>query len=168
MSLENKRNTIVPRVLGGDPADEFHGPNLGYILELYELYRENPNAVDEATRQVFEKWSPLDAAASPVTGQNLLTITGAANLAQAIRIYGYLSAHLDPLEEAPAQASNPLLTPEFHQIKEEDLLNLPADVVKLQGGYSSRHAQEAIENLRAIYCGTIGYDYGHVHVSEER
>ncbi len=34
--------------------NEFHGPNLGYILELYEQYRKDPNAVDEATRRLFE------------------------------------------------------------------------------------------------------------------
>ncbi|HEX5942076.1 MAG TPA: hypothetical protein VFY66_07350, partial [Anaerolineales bacterium] len=148
--------------------NEFHGPNLGYILELYEQYREDPNSVDESTRKLFEQWSPADATSTRVTGQNLLSLTGAANLAQAIRIYGYLSANLDPLDAAPDAASNPLLTPEFHKINEEDLANLPADVANLPEGQSSRNAKEAIEILRSIYCGTIGYDYGHVHVPEER
>ena len=150
--------------------NEFHGPNLGYILELYEQYRSDPNAVDEATRRLFEQWSPADVPASQVTGQNLLALTGAANLAQAIRVYGYLSANLDPLDEAPAAASNPLLTPEFHHITEEDLVNLHADVVNLPEaeGQERRNAKEAIEVLRSIYCGTIGYDYGHVHNPEER
>src|SRR5215217_6932870 len=95
--------------------NEFHGPNLGYILELYEQYRQDPNAVDEATRKLFAQWSPADVTSSRVTSQNLPSLTGAANLAQAIRVYGYLSAHLDPLQEPPSSASNPLLTPEFHQ-----------------------------------------------------
>ena len=150
--------------------NEFHGPNLGYILELYEQYRKDPNAVDEATRKLFEKWSPADAPSSIVTSQNLLSITGAANLAQSIRVYGYLSAKLDPLEEPPASASNPLLSPEFYQVREEDLFNLPAEIVKLPdpAGRTSRNAQEAIEVLRSIYCGTIGYDYGHIRIPEER
>jgi 2-oxoglutarate dehydrogenase E1 component len=149
--------------------NEFHGPNLGYILELYEQYREDPNAVDESARMLFEQWSPTDAASSPLTGQNLTSLTGAANLAQAIRVYGYLSANLDPLDKAPASrpSGNLLLTPEFHQIK-EDLANLPADVVNLPEGHVARNAQEAIEVLRSIYCGPIGYDYGHIHVSAER
>jgi hypothetical protein len=149
--------------------NEFHGPNLGYILELYEQYREDPNAVDESTRKLFEQWSPTDAASSSLTGQNLTSLTGAANLAQAIRVYGYLSANLDPLDKAPASrpSGNLLLTPEFHKIK-EDLANLPADVVNLPEGHVARNAQEAIEVLRSIYCGPIGYDYGHIHVSAER
>ena len=150
--------------------NEFHGPNLGYILELYEQYRHDPGSVDEATRKLFEQWSPADAPSSRVISQNLLSITGAANLAQAIRVYGYLSANLDPLEEPPASASNPLLTPEFHQIREEDLINLPADIVQLPdlAGREIRNAQEAIKALRTIYCGTIGYDYGHIRIPEER
>jgi ABC-2 type transport system ATP-binding protein len=37
---------------------QFYGPNLGYVLELYERYREDPEAVDERTRRFFETWSP--------------------------------------------------------------------------------------------------------------
>ncbi len=36
----------------------FHGPNAGYVLELYERYLENPEAVDAATRAMFAAWSP--------------------------------------------------------------------------------------------------------------
>jgi 2-oxoglutarate dehydrogenase E1 component len=159
MPLENKQSS---------PADEFHGPNLGYVLELYEQYRRDPGAVDEATRKLFAQWSPADAPTSRVTGQNLPALTGAANLAQAIRVYGYLSANLDPLQEGPGPEGNLLLTPEFHQITEEDLVNLHADVVNLPGDQRSRNAKEAIEVLRSMYCGTIGYDYGHVRIPEER
>jgi ABC-type polysaccharide/polyol phosphate transport system ATPase subunit len=37
---------------------DFYGPNLGYVLELYETYREDPESVDERTRKFFETWSP--------------------------------------------------------------------------------------------------------------
>ena len=146
--------------------NEFYGPNLGYILELYEQYRKDPKSVDEATRELFEQWSPVEPTTTRTTPGDLHSITGAANLAQAIRVYGYLSGNLNPLEST--KADNPLLTPEFHQLKEEDLLNLPADVVKLPEGQSKGNAHEGIEVLRSIYSGTIGYDYGHVRNPEER
>jgi 2-oxoglutarate dehydrogenase E1 component len=133
--------------------NEFHGPNLGYILELYEQFRNNPDAVDVATRKLFEQWSPSETATALPTTRDLLSLTGAANLAQAIRVYGYLSADLDPLEEAPSPTGNPLLTPEFHHITEEDLINVPAEVLNLPEGQASRNAQEGIEILRSIYCG---------------
>src|SRR4028119_429730 len=37
---------------------QFYGPNLGYVLELYERYREDPASVDEGAREFFESWSP--------------------------------------------------------------------------------------------------------------
>jgi 2-oxoglutarate dehydrogenase E1 component len=146
--------------------NEFYGPNLGYILELYDQYQSDPDSVDLATRRFFEKWSPPEITAPLLTTQNLLPLTGAANLAQAIRAYGYLSAILNPLESAPED--NPLLTLEFHHLKEDDLFNLPADIVNLPEGQTSRNAHEGIEVLRSIYCGTTGYDYGHIRIPEER
>src|ERR1041385_5502197 len=38
--------------------DEFTGVNAGYVLELYERYRQNPDSVDAATRKAFESWTP--------------------------------------------------------------------------------------------------------------
>ena len=36
----------------------FHGPNAGYVMELYERYLEDPNSVDPTTRAYFEQWRP--------------------------------------------------------------------------------------------------------------
>ena len=146
---------------------EFHGPNLAYILELYERYKQDPKAVDESTRKLFDGWTPPGAEpASLPSTHDLRSLTGAANLAQAIRLYGYLSARLDPLEEAPAE--NPLLTLEFYNLEKQDLINLPADVLNVPEVRGDGNAYQAIETLRAIYCGTIGYDYGHIRIPEER
>ena len=79
---------------------EFHGPNAGYILELYERYRQDPSAVDVQTRALFDEWTPpaagLISAEAPAG-----TIVGAVNLAQAIREYGHTAAQLDPLGSPP-------------------------------------------------------------------
>jgi 2-oxoglutarate dehydrogenase E1 component len=32
----------------------FHGPNVGYVRELYARYSEDPESVDAATRALFE------------------------------------------------------------------------------------------------------------------
>jgi len=37
---------------------EFTGLNRGYVLELYERFRQDPKAVDETTRAIFEQWTP--------------------------------------------------------------------------------------------------------------
>jgi ABC-2 type transport system ATP-binding protein len=45
-------------------TSQFCGPNLGYVLELYERYRENPESVDEQSREFFKNWSPPRAEAN--------------------------------------------------------------------------------------------------------
>jgi len=37
---------------------EFQGVNAGYVLELYDRFRNNPSSVDAATRAYFERWTP--------------------------------------------------------------------------------------------------------------
>src|SRR6266700_8249970 len=36
--------------------EAFYGPNAGYVLELYERYRQNPASVDVGTRAIFDTW----------------------------------------------------------------------------------------------------------------
>ena len=61
------------------------GVNLGYVVELYERYLENPDSVDRATRAVFDTWRPVDAEAREPRGvPEFQTIVGVANLAEGI------------------------------------------------------------------------------------
>jgi len=141
----------------------FHGPNLGYILELYERFRDDPDSVDESARRLFQRWTPAPPTGPALqTSPDVLPLSEAANLAQAIRSRGYLAASLDPLGSEPLGDSS--LTLEFHDLVEDDLRQLPAEVV----GLEAENALQAIAKLRAIYCQTIGYDYGHIRIPEER
>ena len=36
----------------------FHGPNVGFLVDLYERYLADPNSVDAAARTLFAQWSP--------------------------------------------------------------------------------------------------------------
>ncbi len=168
-----------------DITHEFSGLNLGYVLELYERYRADPKSVDAATRAYFEHWTPPDGAwslAAPAisapSGVLTAKIVGAANLARAIRAYGHLAARLDPLGSPPP--GDPALDPATHGITADDLRQLPASAIKGpvtaqrrangDGGAQSAPASafDAIEALRRIYCSTVGHDYEHVRLAEER
>jgi 2-oxoglutarate dehydrogenase E1 component len=151
--------------------------NAGYVLELYERYRQNPDSVDPATRDAFESWTPteLEALAAPAvpgiaadvtTPNDVRVVVGAANLAESIRRYGHLAARLDPLGSDPP--GDPSLSLRNHGITEEDLEKLPASLVGGPVAESSSNALEAIEKLRRVYCSTTGFDYSHVFVPEER
>src|SRR3954468_21297759 len=57
---------------------EFAGLNRGYVLELYEKYRNDPASVDAETRAVFEQWTPPAESAAVPDGLAYDKIVGAA------------------------------------------------------------------------------------------
>ena len=152
--------------------DQFQGVNAGYVFELYERYRQNPDSVDAATREVFERWTPTDAgtpagaATGPVSPDLLQKAVSAFNLAQSIRRYGHLAAQIDPLGSTPL--GDPSLAPATHGLSVGDLEQLPASLIGGPAAEGAPSAHAAIEKLREVYCSTTGYDYAHVFVPEER
>jgi len=155
---------------------DFHGPNAGYILDLYERYQRDPATVDAATRTFFQKWGPPElqglgtngaAAPAPVAGVALLKIVGVANLAQSIREYGHLAAQLDPLGAPPP--GDPSLALAYHGLTEADLHALPANLVGRPVAERTTTAWEAIQELRNLYSGSCtGYDFDHLRIPEVR
>ncbi len=143
------------------------GLNAGYVLELYERYRENPNSVDSATREFFSHWTPpLNGAAAPSTGMPITRVVGAVNLAHAIRGYGYLAAQLDPLGTPPR--GDPSLDLATHGISADELRQMPSSLVGGPVAAGADNALEAIQSLRQIYSCNTGYDVDHIHIPEER
>jgi 2-oxoglutarate dehydrogenase E1 component len=143
---------------------EFHGPNAGYIEELYNRYRQNPESVDAATRRYFEQAGPppdeLAGADGFIEPGSTLKIVGAVNLAQSVRQYGHLAAQLDPLGSRPP--GEPSLEAAYHNLDENDLRALPAGLIGGPLAAASANAWQAIAHLRQIYAATTGYDYDHL------
>jgi 2-oxoglutarate dehydrogenase E1 component len=170
--------------------ESFYGPNAGYVLELYERYRQDPTSIDSDTRAFFEqRASEIDAllaggnaqpAALPgastgpapsesreqASGVQIGCVVAATALANAIRSLGHFGAHLDPLGSQPQ--GDPALLPEAHGISEADLANLPASVVGGHAAENAANALEAINRLRAMYSGTISYQFDQVKSPKER
>jgi 2-oxoglutarate dehydrogenase E1 component len=158
--------------------ERFSGANAGYVLELYDKYRQDPGSVDPETRKAFESWTPEGAdrataasgpspsAAPAVAPTAVHVVVGAANLAESIRRFGHLAARLDPL--GSAQIGDSTLWPEAHGITDDDLRRLPASLVGGPPAESSPNAYEAIEKLRRVYCSTTGFDIAQLFVPEER
>jgi 2-oxoglutarate dehydrogenase E1 component len=153
---------------------EFQGPNAAYVLGQYERYLKDPASVDAGWQAVFADWQPAPGEAA-VSGEMLDKAVAVANLAQSIRSYGHLASHLDPLGSPPPGDES--LRPEAHGLSEDDLHGLPARLVtSVAGGGTGpaappspgRTAFDAIQSLRSVYTGSIGYDYGHVVDLEER
>lgn len=168
----------------------FHGPNAGYILEQYERFQDNPQAVDAELRSLFQHWSPEGVAlpahaaapslnvpqsaahathsatrdtASPL---DMTHTVGAARLIRYIRELGHLGARIDPLGSDPP--GDPGLLPTIHDVTEDDLAVLPADIVRGPLVAQSAHALDGIQKLRAVYSGSAGYETDQIHNFQER
>ncbi len=171
--------------------DIFYGPNAGYALELYERYQRDPASVDAETRAIFERMRPMPdgasngstngatatvAAPQPVVSptapatqaatHDVVKVVLAARMARSIREFGHLAAKIDPLGSAPP--GDPMLDPATHGLTDADLEALPAAIVWPNAGPEAGSCRDALERLRAIYCGSIGYDFDHVHNYVER
>ena len=148
---------------------DFSGANSGYVLELYERFRTDPASVDPATRAIFEQWTPSATEEGGPVRESGLSVTravGAVNLAQSIRRYGHLAAQLDPLGSKPP--GDPSLVPETHGVTDDDLRQLPADLVPSPLSSTAANMLELVAAFRRVYCSTTGYDYSHVFIPEER
>ena len=177
--------------------ETFYGPNAGYVLDLYDRYKQDPSSVDEAARTLFATWSPdkegalANTAIDPITertpqqsrqssvpllsgqqqetsssAQQISRAVAASNLAHAIRERGHLGAHLDPLGSEPL-GDRALLAKTFG-LTENDLAQLPPTVVGGHAAEGAANALEAINALRAMYSGTISYEFDQVKSSDER
>jgi len=149
----------------------FFGPNAGYVLELYDRYLDDPDSVDIETRQYFDTFTPAFPSASatatgPATSADVARIAAVVGLANGIREYGHLAVQTDPLGGPPPGA--PELEPATYGLSEEDLASIPAEAVGGPLAEGAANAAEAIRRLRGRYTSTIGFDWDHVQIAEER
>ena len=152
----------------------FHGPNAGWALELYERYRQDPQSVDRATAALLQRMeqeggNPFLTATRdrlPAADVDVQEIVLAARLARNIREYGHLKADLYPL--GGPEPTRHALDAAGYGLTEEQLDRLPGAIVFPDAGAGAGTLRQAIARLEAIYTGTIGFDFSHVHAAEER
>ena len=141
------------------------GYNAGYADRLYEKQLRDRGLIPPS----LAEWAGGAAAAPPATARlasvapsvaevvmaedlRLAAIAGA--LVEAYRAYGHLGADLDPLGSTPPR--HPLLSPEFHGVRREELAQIPASAVGLE--HLGSTVIEVLDRLETTYCGRIGYE----------
>ena len=164
--------------------------NADYIEELYQLYLENPDSVDETWRYFFEGIDlgsevPLDAHAasngisangttqlSSVPSANVSTLTpvisAEAKVGELIQTYreigGYL-ANVNPLENAPK--SHPSLELKAFDLAEADLDRQFTAASRL-GLPAPSTLRTILQHLRETYCGSTAVEFTHIQNAEIR
>jgi 2-oxoglutarate dehydrogenase E1 component len=153
--------------------------NLPYTEELYEIWKENPNAVDPVWRDFFQQHQPLEARPPEgppgVPKSDMIFRQGRVDsLLWAYRDIGYLYARLNPLggnhgrEHDYLHRSNgntyERLSPQDFRLAEADL-----DAVFSAGRAmrpSNAPLRDIIDAFQETYCGSIGVEF--LHIQDKR
>jgi 2-oxoglutarate dehydrogenase E1 component len=166
-----------------EPWSQFYGPNLGYVMEMYEQYLEDPDSVDPELKQLFEQWGAPTTEAErfeysesaakthqtfrlPENPTIFSKLVAAVKLADNIRHYGHLAADVNPLNNQNKDSHRIELS-EF-DLTEEDLKEIPVPFICPHAPSHVRNGLDAINHLRKIYTDKIAFEFSQVHNLEEK
>lgn len=156
--------------------EKFHGPNMGYVEEQFDLYKEDPASVDISMKEMFDQYGapawlhePVAATIAPSAAtsvNDVKKLTSAMKLVEAIRRYGHLEAEVYPVGEQDTRTE--LINYEAYDLTEEDLRAIPASWLWEQAPVNIKDGYDVVKHLKNCYTGTISFEYDHVNNNEER
>src|SRR5690606_25054109 len=164
-------NNVLP---AGSPWSAFSGPNLGYVLEQYDLFLQSPEEVEPELVELFKAYGgPVFADGQQLVATAAVTGTGdykkvlaAVKLAESIREYGHLAADLYPLKNRQLDTSR--IEESVFNLTAADLQAIPASVFFANVPAGVTNGKEAIDYLKSVYTDKIGVEVAHLQNAEER
>lgn len=157
------------------PYDVFSGPNLGYVIEMYENFKQDPESVSPDLAEFFRYYgapsfnataTAHSEAAGQVSEGDFGKVLSAYTLIDAIRNFGHLASDIYPLNDRKRDATRIELS--YYGLTENDLMTMPAALFLHDVPASVENGLDAVNYLKAIYTGKIAYEFGHVVDEEER
>lgn len=142
------------------------GTNLGMILELHDMYQDDPGSVSEEMRMLFDSIESGQSGTS-VSSMDQNKVKGLLRLLDNIRLFGHLKADIYPLYD-PDVKNIPSLNFEDYDLTENDLKKMPSSLVSRHLGDQYENAYEAMTQLYDLYTGPLAYEYMHINDTEER
>ncbi|MCP8615299.1 2-oxoglutarate dehydrogenase E1 component [Salirhabdus salicampi] len=156
--------------------ENFHGPNMGYIEEQYDLFIKDPDAVDPSLREMFEQFGAPDwmkqdgvqqSGGAVDVGFDVEKVSSAIRLVDAIRRHGHLEANVYPVGKRKSRYS-PLVDPKTYGLTEADLKAIPAKWLVKSTPKNVQNGLDLVNKLKERYSGTISYEFYHVQDDSER
>ncbi|TQR05529.1 2-oxoglutarate dehydrogenase E1 component [Psychrobacillus soli] len=157
------------------PWSAFSGPNLGYVMEQYDLFLQSPDEVDSELVSLFQQYgaptlastpSSANASTSAIAPNNFEKIIRAIQLADAIRAHGHLTADIYPLNDGPKE--NPKIDPKTYGLTDQDLREVPVSFLITNAPSNIANGLQAIEHLQAAYTNKIAFEIAHIVNSDEK
>ncbi|SES09859.1 2-oxoglutarate dehydrogenase E1 component [Psychrobacillus sp. OK032] len=157
------------------PWSAFSGPNLGYVMEQYDLFLHSPDEVDSELVSLFQQYgaptiapttSIANVATSATEPNNFEKVIRAIQLADAIRANGHLTADIYPLNDGPKEDSK--IDPKTYGLTDQDLREVPVSFLITNAPSSIANGLQAIEHLKAAYTNKIAFEIAHIVNREEK
>ncbi|MCG7339621.1 2-oxoglutarate dehydrogenase E1 component [Staphylococcus sp. ACRSN] len=149
------------------------GANLGYVLDLYDVYLNDPTSVPEDLQVLFstikngEANIETNASNQSQSAKGDSTIKRVMRLIDNIRQYGHLLANIYPVNK-PAREHVPKLSIEDFNLDRETLESISAGIVSEHFKDIYDNAYEAIVRMEKRYKGPIAFEYTHINNNKER
>lgn len=153
---------------GHEALQSFYGPNLGYIVELYEQYLEDPESVDAETRRYFDEHGAPETALpeTPAASFDLEKVVAATRLVNDIRALGHKAADIYPLKDHPREHG--LFVFDRYGLEEADLTQIPAHLLTEDVPKAGANALELVRHLLDVYTDTVAIELRHLDDMEEK
>lgn len=155
------------------PYSVFSGPNLGYVMEMYEQFKVSPESVDPELAEMFRSYgAPSTEGAEQTTAMSAVPagdfgkVLAAYTLVDAIRAYGHLASDIYPLNDRPKDSTRLELS--YYGLSENDLQSMPASLFLKNPPAHVENGLDAVNFLKSLYTGKIAYEFSHVIDEEER
>lgn len=160
------------------PWSSITGPNLGYVMEMYELFQESPELLDPEFAELFRQYGPpVDAmqqpsaaagpSAAPAVDSNKFgKVLAAIQLAEAIRAHGHLASDIYPLNDRPKDTSR--LEPSAYGLTDQDLKEVPVSLLLSDAPKGITNGLEAISYLKSLYTDKVAFEFSHIVQPQER
>ncbi len=155
-----------------DPLSLLNGQNIAFLEDVFEQYQEDPNSVSQEWQTYFSNLGTSSAAtissSTSVSSLDAAMATKQGSVSRLISTYramGHKRAKVDPINEMTEQDASELELA-YHGLSEADL-----DTVFDSGPLRAPDRlplRDIVAILKANYCGSIGYEYGHMASAEQR
>ena len=156
-----------------DPLSMLNGQNVAFLEDVYQQYQQDSNSVSSEWQQYFANLatssaSTTGAGSSSGSGLDAVAATKQGSVSRLISTYramGHKRANIDPINEMVPQDAKELEL-EYHGLSDSDL-DTVFDTGPLRAA-DRLPLRDIVAILKHSYCGTIGYEYGHMASAEQR
>lgn len=156
------------------PWSAFSGPNLGYVMEQYDLFLQSPEEVEPELVSLFQQFgAPVEVegdvavvSGSAAPAGDYKKVLAAVKLADVIRTQGHLAADIYPLKNCALQTAQ--IEESAFNLSPADLAEIPAAIFFKDVPAGVKNGKDAIDFLKSVYTDKVAFEYGHVVATEER